>query len=74
MIQERVNMEFETMFETGVDEMSWDDTVSNSFSPLISKWIRSVFSHSHNAIESVIIKLIFRAENVLKWLNATAIA
>lgn len=25
--QERVNLEFETMFETGVDEMSWDDTV-----------------------------------------------
>ena len=25
---ERVNLEFETTFETGVDEMSWDDTVS----------------------------------------------
>ena len=27
-VQERVNLTFETMFETGVDEMSWDDTVS----------------------------------------------
>ena len=27
--QERVNFEFETMFETGVDEMNWDDTVSS---------------------------------------------
>ncbi|KAJ8306303.1 hypothetical protein KUTeg_016848 [Tegillarca granosa] len=26
LIKERVNLEFETMFETGVDEMSWDDT------------------------------------------------
>ncbi|XP_046339628.2 uncharacterized protein LOC124120813 [Haliotis rufescens] len=25
-IKSRVNFEFETMFETGVDEMSWDDT------------------------------------------------
>ena len=24
--QERVNPEFEALFETGVDEMSWDDT------------------------------------------------
>ncbi|XP_063962485.1 uncharacterized protein LOC135155919 [Lytechinus pictus] len=28
LIEERVNFEYETMFETGVDEMSWDDTVS----------------------------------------------
>ncbi len=27
-LQERVNKDFEIMFETGVDEMSWDDTVS----------------------------------------------
>ena len=26
--QERVNRDLETIFETGVDEMSWDDTVS----------------------------------------------
>lgn len=26
--QKRVNRDYETMFETGVDEMSWDDTVS----------------------------------------------
>ncbi|XP_072040872.1 LOW QUALITY PROTEIN: uncharacterized protein [Amphiura filiformis] len=26
LIKERINLEFETMFETGVDEMSWDDT------------------------------------------------
>ncbi|XP_064604807.1 uncharacterized protein LOC135470036 [Liolophura sinensis] len=26
LLEERVNLEFETMFETGVDEMSWDDT------------------------------------------------
>ncbi|XP_077861879.1 uncharacterized protein LOC100373045 [Saccoglossus kowalevskii] len=26
MIQERVDFKFETIFETGVDEMSWDDT------------------------------------------------
>lgn len=26
LIKERVNLDFETMFETGVDEMSWDDT------------------------------------------------
>nr|AMM72581.1 5-histidylcysteine sulfoxide synthase [Paracentrotus lividus] len=26
LIEERVNFEYETMFETGVDEMSWDDT------------------------------------------------
>ncbi|XP_050402624.1 uncharacterized protein LOC126818955 [Patella vulgata] len=26
LLKERVNIEFETMFETGVDEMSWDDT------------------------------------------------
>ncbi|XP_066298440.1 uncharacterized protein [Branchiostoma lanceolatum] len=26
MMTERVNLDFETMFETGVDEMSWDDT------------------------------------------------
>jgi len=28
MIEKRVNRHFEIMFETGVDEMSWDDTVS----------------------------------------------
>lgn len=36
-LQERVNPEFEVMFETGVDEMSWDDTVrcyANSKPPL----------------------------------------
>ena len=27
--QKRINRAFETMFETGVDEMSWDDTVRN---------------------------------------------
>lgn len=27
-MQKRVNRHFEIMFETGVDEMSWDDTVS----------------------------------------------
>ena len=27
--QKRINRPFETMFETGVDEMSWDDTVRN---------------------------------------------
>ncbi|XP_035700174.1 ergothioneine biosynthesis protein 1-like [Branchiostoma floridae] len=26
LMTERVNLDFETMFETGVDEMSWDDT------------------------------------------------
>lgn len=26
LLKKRVNLEFETMFETGVDEMSWDDT------------------------------------------------
>ncbi|XP_071483049.1 uncharacterized protein [Diadema antillarum] len=26
LIEERVNYEYETLFETGVDEMSWDDT------------------------------------------------
>ena len=26
--QKRVNKDFEIMFETGVDEMAWDDTVS----------------------------------------------
>ena len=26
--QERINFAFETLFETGVDEMSWDDVVS----------------------------------------------
>ncbi|XP_077981461.1 uncharacterized protein LOC144436526 isoform X2 [Glandiceps talaboti] len=26
LIKERVNFDFETLFETGVDEMSWDDT------------------------------------------------
>ncbi|XP_060073508.1 uncharacterized protein LOC132553293 [Ylistrum balloti] len=26
LIKERVDLDFETMFETGVDEMSWDDT------------------------------------------------
>ncbi|XP_041360130.1 ergothioneine biosynthesis protein 1-like isoform X1 [Gigantopelta aegis] len=26
MLKERINLQFETMFETGVDEMSWDDT------------------------------------------------
>ena len=26
--KERINFDFETLFETGVDEMSWDDTVS----------------------------------------------
>ena len=25
--EDRVNYAFETLFETGVDEMSWDDTV-----------------------------------------------
>ena len=29
--QERINFEFEKMFETGVDEMSWDDTVGCIF-------------------------------------------
>ncbi|KAL5016943.1 hypothetical protein ScPMuIL_006532 [Solemya velum] len=28
MIQERVNFDLETMLETGVDEMTWDDTVN----------------------------------------------
>ena len=28
--QERVDRDLETMFETGVDEMSWDDTVSKN--------------------------------------------
>ena len=28
LIQKRINRHFEIMFETGVDEMSWDDTVS----------------------------------------------
>ena len=27
MFQERINFEYEKLFETGVDEMSWDDTV-----------------------------------------------
>lgn len=27
ILQKRVNKEYEIMFETGVDEMSWDDTV-----------------------------------------------
>lgn len=31
LIKNRVNFEFETLFETGVDEMSWDDTVSYRF-------------------------------------------
>ncbi|CAG5135894.1 unnamed protein product [Candidula unifasciata] len=26
LIKERINLDFETIFETGVDEMSWDDT------------------------------------------------
>ncbi|XP_033738496.1 ergothioneine biosynthesis protein 1-like [Pecten maximus] len=26
LLKERIDLEFETMFETGVDEMSWDDT------------------------------------------------
>ena len=29
-IKERVNFLFETLFETGVDENSWDDTVRTS--------------------------------------------
>lgn len=29
ILQERVDRSFETLFETGVDEMSWDDTVSS---------------------------------------------
>ena len=29
MFQKRVNSKFEVMFETGVNELSWDDTVSN---------------------------------------------
>ena len=28
-LQKRVNKEFEIIFETGVDEMAWDDTVSD---------------------------------------------
>ena len=28
-LQKRVNKGFEIMFETGVDEMAWDDTVSH---------------------------------------------
>ena len=28
-LQKRVNKRFEVMFETGVDEMAWDDTVSH---------------------------------------------
>ena len=28
-LQKRVNKGFEIMFETGVDEMAWDDTVSD---------------------------------------------
>ena len=31
LIKERVNPTFEALFETGVDEMSWDDTVRFSF-------------------------------------------
>lgn len=26
ILQKRVNREYELLFETGVDEMSWDDT------------------------------------------------
>ena len=40
--QERVNFDFETMFETGVDEMSWDDTVSIQ----VIKQSMHFFSHS----------------------------
>ena len=30
-----MNRHFETTFETGVDEMSWDDTVSGMYNVLI---------------------------------------
>ncbi len=30
VLQERVNWDFEVLFETGVDEMSWNDTVSHT--------------------------------------------
>ena len=31
LMQKRVNRHFEALFETGVDEMSWDDTVRTQF-------------------------------------------
>ena len=32
VVQKRVDGKFETMFETGVNELSWDDTVSKHLS------------------------------------------
>jgi hypothetical protein len=36
VIQDRTNLKFDTMFETGVDEMPWDDTVSYMYPPRVT--------------------------------------
>lgn len=58
LIKERVNLEFETMFETGVDEMSWDDTenyrMGGSYKwPLLS----SVVEYRRN-VRNLVLKVI----------------
>ena len=36
LFQERIDFYFETLFETGVDEMSWDDTVNENILSFMS--------------------------------------
>ncbi|XP_062622318.1 uncharacterized protein LOC134283831 [Saccostrea cucullata] len=58
LITERVNLEFETMFETGVDEMSWDDTENYRMGGSY-KWpsVDSVVEYRRN-VRNVVLKAI----------------
>lgn len=58
LLTERVNLKFETMFETGVDEMSWDDTENYRMGGSY-KWpcVEEVVEYRRN-VRNIILKLI----------------
>ncbi|XP_063412850.1 uncharacterized protein LOC134695502 isoform X1 [Mytilus trossulus] len=58
LLKERVNLEFETMFETGVDEMSWDDTENYRMGGSY-KWpsVNEVMDY-RRTVRNIIIKMI----------------
>ncbi|XP_076463054.1 uncharacterized protein LOC143295308 [Babylonia areolata] len=58
LLKERVNTTFETMFETGVDEMSWDDTENYRMGGSY-KWpsVEDVVEYRRN-VRNIILKLI----------------
>nr|QTC10020.1 conA [Conus imperialis] len=58
LLKERVNATFETMFETGVDEMSWDDTENYRMGGSY-KWpsVEEIVEYRRN-VRNIILKLI----------------